>query len=546
MQFTRSAAFVAACLAVALSACGGGGGSGDGGGGGGGGVADAQLAVTVIGPMTPAPAPQGRVTSQPAGIDCGSTCNATFATDTVVTLTAAAPEGQRFSVWSGACSGADATCTVTLSQARTVTATFVAASANAAWSDAVAVSGAGAGRQRVVIDSAGNATAVWTQLDVNGNRDLWSSRRGPGSAWSTPALLESSANEINDPELAIDAASGRAMVVWWEFNGTVFDVWARPADANGAWGTATRIDSLDRQVAFARVGMDASGNAVVTWNQLATSNNWNVWSNRYTSSGWGTAVRVTDDRDLDLNPQLAVAGNGDAFVVWRRFGGGIWASRAAGSGAWSAPTLLALGTTSLFINFHQIVADSAGNATAVWAQVEVQGGQTLNTLVSKRFAGGGWSATAAPVATPIVGNFLSDSRLAVNAQGVVAVTWGRRDNSVVANQMRSDGTWGTEAAIKAAGELEPTSVPEIAIDAAGDMLAAWAIGNSVGVPDLWINRFVQGSGWAGATPLENESGTSFGPRIAMNARGHAALVWQLDRGSGFGTVIFSRAFTSGR
>jgi Divergent InlB B-repeat domain len=541
MNFNRPVALVAACLTLALGACGGGGGSDDGS------AADVQLAVTVIGPTTPAPAAQGRVTSQPAGIDCLGTCTATFAIDTVVMLTAAAPAGQRFSAWSGACSGAAASCTVTMSASRAVTATFAAASGNAAWTDAVAVSGSGAGSPRVVIDSAGNATAVWLQLDATGKRDLWSSRRGPGAAWSTPALLESSANEINDPELAIDAASGRAMVVWWEINGAVFDVWARPADANGAWGTAARIDSQDRQVAYPRVGMDASGNAIVTWNQIATSNNWNVWSSRYANGSWGAAVRITDDRDLDLNPQLAVAGTGDAFVVWRRFGGGIWASRASGGGAWSAPTLLALGTTSLFIDFHQIVADAAGNATAVWSQVEVQSGQTSSTLVSKRFAGGGWSATAAPVATPIVGNFQSDSRLAVNTQGVVAAAWGRLDNSAWANQMRSDGTWATAAPIKAAGAGALSSVPVIAIDDAGDMLAAWTVGNLVdGVPDLWINRFVQGSGWAGATAHENEPNTSFGPRIAMNARGNAALAWQQNRGSGVGTLILSREFTSGR
>jgi hypothetical protein len=79
LQFIRGAA-LPACMAIASSACGGGSDSS---------AADAQLAVTVIGPTTPAPTAQGRVTSQPAGIDCGSTCDATFAIDTVVTLTTA-------------------------------------------------------------------------------------------------------------------------------------------------------------------------------------------------------------------------------------------------------------------------------------------------------------------------------------------------------------------------------------------------------------------------------------------------------------------------
>ena len=66
----------------------------------------------------------GTVTSAPAGIDCGSTCLASFAPSTSVTLTAAPTNGSAFAGWSGAgCSGTGG-CTVTLTAATTVTATF--------------------------------------------------------------------------------------------------------------------------------------------------------------------------------------------------------------------------------------------------------------------------------------------------------------------------------------------------------------------------------------------------------------------------------------
>ena len=51
------------------------------------------------------------VTSDPSGIDCGSsgsTCTATFQPDTKVTLTAKADSGFQFAGWSGACSWATA------------------------------------------------------------------------------------------------------------------------------------------------------------------------------------------------------------------------------------------------------------------------------------------------------------------------------------------------------------------------------------------------------------------------------------------------------
>src|SRR2546428_1828241 len=66
----------------------------------------------------------GTVTSNPAGISCGVTCSAAFATGTMVTLTATPAAGSIFSGWSGGSCTGTGTCTATLSAATTVTATF--------------------------------------------------------------------------------------------------------------------------------------------------------------------------------------------------------------------------------------------------------------------------------------------------------------------------------------------------------------------------------------------------------------------------------------
>jgi uncharacterized repeat protein (TIGR02543 family) len=68
----------------------------------------------------------GAVTSSPAGIDCGTTCMATYASGTAVTLTATPAAGTIFGGWSGACTNAAGPCTVTMSAAQSVTATFTA------------------------------------------------------------------------------------------------------------------------------------------------------------------------------------------------------------------------------------------------------------------------------------------------------------------------------------------------------------------------------------------------------------------------------------
>lgn len=67
---------------------------------------------------------QGRVTSTPAGIDCGSTCSADFLNNTLVVLNAAPEPGWRFVQWSGDCSGSDPSCSLSLSVDRAAEALF--------------------------------------------------------------------------------------------------------------------------------------------------------------------------------------------------------------------------------------------------------------------------------------------------------------------------------------------------------------------------------------------------------------------------------------
>jgi List-Bact-rpt repeat protein len=67
----------------------------------------------------------GTVSSDPVGVDCGPTCAVGYDEGTVVTLTAVASSGSRFTGWSGACTGSGA-CSVTMDAAKSVTADFIA------------------------------------------------------------------------------------------------------------------------------------------------------------------------------------------------------------------------------------------------------------------------------------------------------------------------------------------------------------------------------------------------------------------------------------
>jgi hypothetical protein len=75
------------------------------------------LSISVVG------TPGGKVTSSPTGIDCGSTCSASFAAGTQITLTATPANAWGLAGWGGACGGIGG-CSVTMNANSSVSAAF--------------------------------------------------------------------------------------------------------------------------------------------------------------------------------------------------------------------------------------------------------------------------------------------------------------------------------------------------------------------------------------------------------------------------------------
>ncbi len=94
------------------------------------------VAVSPVGPAAPAASSEdgsitvsvsgnGRVTSAPGGIDCGSNCAASFPLGAAVLLVAEPAEGSHLEVWRGACTGAADHCVATAEEDVRVDAQFV-------------------------------------------------------------------------------------------------------------------------------------------------------------------------------------------------------------------------------------------------------------------------------------------------------------------------------------------------------------------------------------------------------------------------------------
>jgi hypothetical protein len=120
----------------------------------------------------------GTITSSPAGIDCGSTCSASYAEGTSVTLTATAGVDSTFTGWSGACSGTGQ-CQVKMNANVTVFANFSGPD------QMLTVTEAGSGSGTVTSAPAGiNCGSVCSYQFVTGTSVTLTATAQPGSAFN--------------------------------------------------------------------------------------------------------------------------------------------------------------------------------------------------------------------------------------------------------------------------------------------------------------------------------------------------------------------------
>jgi Divergent InlB B-repeat domain len=555
MAMAWRSGFVVWCLAAAalagvLTGCGGGGGGDDGGGAPPPGPGPVTFALTVN------TSGSGTVTSSTGGINCGTVCTASFAANTAVVLTATPAAGQRLAAWGGACSGASGnSCNLTLTQATSVSASFEAAPV-AGWSSAVTtVSSGPSGSAKVAMDVAGRAVAVWFTLEPGtlATDNLMAARFDPGLGWSTPVALESSPRDVMNVDLAMDPASGRAVVMWTQGSDTSASAaWARHFDPASGWTAAQPVQSAATpaaQVGGISVGIDAQGNAVAAWSQLDGSR-FNVWGNRGTAAGvWGSAQLIETVDELgrvDGNPRIAVARQGDAVVVWQGSGGvvanrGSWTNRYTASAGWgTASQLVAVSGGSA----PDIAMDANGNAVMVWGQVEVSTAGMFALIQAKRYQAGAWGS-ALQVGRELGANsVVSAPLIKMNPGGAALVAWGQGDQSIRATVAPAGGAWPAPTIVKAVASREATSALVAAIDDQGSAMLTWTQANDLGssIDARLATRSAAGVWTAGAV---HQAGIWGDPFIALNGRGDGLFLWtQLDNTS-TGTQIRARRYSSG-
>lgn len=225
---------------------------------------------------------------------------------------------------------------------------------------------------KIAVAPNGDALAVWEHRDGVRNNIMVSRYAAATRSWGTPALLES--QDLDDgwsPDIAIDP-NGNAIAVWRQGNGTDNDAVARRyVAATDTWGTPTLLETLEDDVAYVRIVVDASGNAVALWMQALTYNGTpSIFSTRYdaVTDSWGTAAVIENSNYTSIYPELSIGANGNAMAIWeeRTTGNQVANYYDATTKTWGVATPVE--TSSDPADYGAVAVAPDGSAVAIWTQ----------------------------------------------------------------------------------------------------------------------------------------------------------------------------------
>jgi hypothetical protein len=307
---------------------------------------------------------------------------------------------------------------------------------------------------------------------------------GATPTWTTPQTLSSGGIAVG-PELATNAP-GAGVAVWDEETGP--DCAASPASLSCIHTVETAYrahagDAWDTGHAIARPGVGA-------------------------------------------RPQAAINGVGDAALLWVHDIGTyrvVQATLRRGLGG-DFPNPNDLSDSVLEVRSHHIALDAAGDAVAVWAQRPVDLFEVHAEV--RRAALGYWGSATLLSTQPVNGG----PALAVTPGGEAFVVWMENGIVEVARGNVSSGTWDAPITLKNGGDAE--GEPVIAVDAAGDAVAAWQWRSQPRERTIVQAAYRPANGaWGQAIDLATLGhGFVYQPQVAIDASGNAFALWPDDNG----------------
>ncbi|HET9199010.1 MAG TPA: glycosyl hydrolase, partial [Solirubrobacterales bacterium] len=187
-----------------------------------------------------------------------------------------------------------------------------------------------------------------------------------------PADLSPAAEMAGGPDLDV-GADGTATVVWSARAGGEQRVFARQIAVDGSRGPALQLSAAGGDALAPQVAVAPDGTAVVAWTRWDGAN-FRVQERRIAAAGSPeAAIRTLSGASQDAaDPQLDVAPDGTATVVWRRFDGFhplVQVRRIAPDGTSEEPSQR-LSESGQDAVEPDVAVAADGTATVVWSRFD--------------------------------------------------------------------------------------------------------------------------------------------------------------------------------
>lgn len=242
----------------------------------------------------------------------------------------------------------------------------------------------------------GEAFAVWAEDGVvqvaRGFIKAALCPSGTAACWDAPVALSPSFGEAGGEPVVVVDSLGDAVAVWlWRERPrgqVILQAAYRPV--GGAWGAPLDLAKGRDLSTDPDVALDEEGNAVVVWRGVAGGLQ---AATRARVGRWSPPVDL--GRGSASDAHIAVDARGDAVAVWRNDTAGRLqaAMRPTAAGAWQPAFFLSTTDASA----PRVALDAAGNGAAAW---NTGSGDTVPVVSSSLT--GGWQPTLANTRRPVV------------------------------------------------------------------------------------------------------------------------------------------------
>jgi hypothetical protein len=383
----------------------------------------------------------------------------------------------------------------------------------------------------VAVAPDGTTTVVWSAR-TSGSFAVYMRRIAADGSRGPAVRLSDPAQDALAPQVAV-ATGGTATVVWSRFDGQNFLVQGRRVDPKGTPEASTKnLSRTGGDAADPRLAVAPDGTTTVVWKRFDGFHD-RVEERRITPAGERlpaeSANLLSAEKGDAVEPEVASAPDGHSIVVWSRFDGAdsiVQRRRIDPLGATEGEVddLSGVGESAMQ---PEVAVAPDGEATVVWTRFD--GG---NWLIQEQRLDPDGASDGAIANLSASGHDAAEPQLASDAEGEATVAWERNDGSSFVVQARRLDSAGVPAAVQnlSAGGHDAAE-PQLAIDPDGTATVVWSRFDSSNF--VVQRRDVDADGSLSSTESVSAPGRrASAPAVAWGSDGALAIVWRRFAGSG--------------